>query len=104
MGNTHNALMWAAVAEERDLPRLSAHCERYIAINWEQVSKSAELLDKLSSAARNRITTGVFQALQKLKDRHANVVPGANVEYPSVEDFMSWRTPPGGAAKAAGPP
>ena len=69
-------------------------CERFLAINWEHVGSYPELRDELSSAARNRIMTGMSQALQKLKKKHA-VYTQEPVEYPSLADFMSWRPPHG---------
>ncbi len=116
------ALTWALEAEKLDLPRLSAQCERFIAMHWEHLHKYALLIDSLSSPARRRVMMGIFHALQSAptgtvtcqachgKNRYVNDVyrpcpscggsgkTNVAIKYPSFEDFMSWRTRPGGAS------
>ena len=58
------ALTWALEAEKLDLPRLSAQCERFIAMHWEHLHKYTLLIDSLSSPARRRVMMGMFHALQ----------------------------------------
>ena len=61
------ALTWALEAEKLDLPHLSAHCERFIAMHWEHLHQHSSLIADLSSPARHRITMGTFHALQSLQ-------------------------------------
>ena len=115
-----HALIWALEAEKLDLLRLSARCERFIAMHWEHLHKYALRIENLSSPALRRIMMGMFHALQstqRLKrcnpcsgshfDTNRNVVSclkcagtgyRALITHPSVEEFMSWRTTPGGAS------
>ena len=116
------ALTWALAAEKLDLPRLSAQCERFIAMHWEHLLKYAALIDRLSGPARRRVMMGMFHALQSapkgtitcqachgVRNRDVNGMYGSCptcrgtgksnvIEYPSFNDFMSWRTTPGGAS------
>ena len=114
-------LIWALEAEKLDLPRLSAQCERYIAMHWEHIHKYTQLIDSLSSPARRRVMMGMFHALQSVSkysitcqacsgDRCRNVdgtylscpdcrgtgKTNVAIKHPSFEDFMSWRTRPEG--------
>ena len=117
-----HALTWALEAEKLDLPRLSARCECFIAMHWEHLHKYALQLENLSSPARHRIMMGMFHALQSTpkakitcqacrgKSRYVNGIYApcptcvgtgqinVAISYPSFEDFMSWRTTPGGAS------
>ena len=117
-----HALIWALEAEKLDLPRLSARCEHFTALHWEHVQKFALLIDCLSSPARRRVMTGMSHALQsvskgtiscqacrKMRQRKgvwfmmdceicAGVGHCGAITYPSVEDFMSWRTTRGVAS------
>ena len=115
------ALMWALEAEKLDLPRLSAQCERFIAMHYEHLHKYALRIASLSSPARHCIMMGMFHALQsaqkctvkcqpcnkfyfntygKLKPCQDCAGTGHRVliTHSTVEDFMSWRTTPGGAS------
>jgi len=110
-----HALTWALEAEQLDLPRLSARCERFIAMHREHLHKYALLIDSLSSPARRRVMMGLFHALQSAQKRStqnqtfkchscSGTLYGATGEpllcttYPSVEEFMSWRTATSGVS------
>ena len=65
-----------------------------------------ELSAPLSSTDRDRATTEIFQALKKIEDDRKGVYillpPGRcsvwdalTIKYPSVDEFLSWRTPHG---------
>ena len=118
-----SALTWALEAEKLDLPRLSAQCERFIAMHWEHLHKYALLIDSLSSPARRRVMMGIFPMTAPkrtivCKNCHGNgrmciddddevgdlyaLCPDCDgtgevnvvIKYPSLQDFMSWRTAP----------
>ena len=112
-----HALTWALEAEKLDLPRLSARCERFIVMHWEHLHTYSLQIASLSSPARHCIMMGMFHAWQSIqrcqhcfgnkyrnvKGQHAScpdcsATGLARTTYPSVEDFMSWRTTPGGAS------
>ncbi len=117
-----HALTWALEAEKLDLPRVSARCERFIVKHWEHLHKYALLIDSLSSPARRRVMMGMSHALQSTKKGTITCQPCSGAFHninskliscnycagtgrhalwprlPSVEDFMSWRTTPGGAS------
>ena len=116
------ALTWALEAEKLDLPHLSAQCERFIAMHWKHLHKYALRIENLSSPARHRIMMGMFHALEwATPDYRCSSCNGkgyktpnlpstfcmscsgtgqriTHIKYPTVEDFMSWRTTPGGAS------
>ena len=118
-----HALTWALEAEKLDLPRLSAQCERFIAMHWEHLHKYALRIDSLSSPARRRVMMGMFHALQSAprstitcqacQGSGSRYITGIRkscldctgtgkasvaVKFPAFEDFMSWRTKSGGAS------
>ena len=118
-----SALTWALEAEKLDLPRLSAQCERFITMHWKHLQKYALQIGNLTSPARHRLMMGLFHALQSAPEgtlkcptcsgTRQRYVDGrflscpscvgtgqvnAAIKYPSFEDFMSWRTTPGGAS------
>ena len=121
-GVHERALTWALEAEKLDLPRLSARCERFIAVHWEHLHKYALRIASLSSPAQHRIMMGMFHALHSTQKRTFKCQPCSGtkhrkvngspvlcldcagtghcalITHPSVEDFMSWRTAPGGAS------
>ena len=110
-----HALTWALEAEKLDLPRLSAQCERFIAMHWEHIHKYASQIASLSSPGRHCIMMGMFHALQSAQKctfkchccgvKYNILCPDCDAAkrftlttYPSVENFTSWRTTPGGAS------
>ena len=114
------ALTWALEAEKLDLPRLSARCERFIVQYCEPLHKYALRIERLSSPTLHRVMIGMSQALQSTKKGTVTcqICSGAyrngkpiSCNYcaktgrqalwpkcPTVEDFTSWRTTPGGAS------
>jgi len=112
-------LTWALEAEKLDLPQLGARCERMIAMQWEHLKKYKLHIAALSSDARHRIMMGMFKMSKAVQSRptahystgcscstscrhcgktYTAAQASTSTNYPSWEDFMSWRTMPGGAS------
>lgn len=70
-GSQHsNVFMWLSTAEGLALQRLAAHCERFMAVEWERlIDQRPEQIRQLSISVIIRVTMGVSKSMMKLQDR-----------------------------------